>query len=60
MSKTAAPVELLVGGEEIEEEGSEPGRVQAAATKRLRGLWRLLPLPWAKTTSPEHTSGTVR
>ncbi len=27
-------------------------RCRTSATKRFRGLWRLLPLPWAKITAP--------
>ena len=38
--------------QEIEQQGAEPALMRKLATSRLRGLRRLLPLPWAKTTMP--------
>jgi hypothetical protein len=34
--------------------------LSVSATYRLRGLWRLLPLPWAKIATPVASSGTTR
>lgn len=31
---------------------ANPASTSVLATNRLRGLWRLLPLPWAKSTTP--------
>src|SRR5581483_6175096 len=39
---------------------ARPARWRAPATARLRGLWRLLPLPWANTTIPAAAGGIVR
>ena len=36
-----------------------PASLRTEATKRFRGLCRLLPLPWANTTIPLSASGTV-
>src|ERR1700693_405401 len=37
-----------------------PRRTSSPATERLRGLTRLLPLPWAKSTMPVAPSGRTR
>ena len=39
---------------------AKPACCSEAATARLRGLCRLLPLPWANTTAPRHGSGRAR
>ena len=39
---------------------ASPVSCRAEATARLRGLCRLLPLPWAKTTTPAAPAGTER
>src|SRR5207302_3744957 len=39
---------------------ARPASWRTAATSRLRGLWRLLPLPWAKATTPTGASGPAR
>ncbi len=39
---------------------ARPASPSSAATWRLRGLWRPLPLPWAKITSPPEFAGRRR
>lgn len=38
---------------------AKPASLSSRATQRLRQLSRLLPLPWAKSTSPRGASGTL-
>ncbi|WP_323139421.1 hypothetical protein [Streptomyces sp. NBC_01549] len=53
------PVDLFFLGEQVEQQGPSLVRFSPAATNRLRGLCRLLPLPCANTTTPIESSGTV-
>ena len=52
MSNTFAAIEALRGRQQVEEQRAEPGALSRPGHERLRGLCRLLPLPWAKTTIP--------
>jgi len=56
---------VVIGGffparQQIQQQRCEPALARAAATARLRWLKRLLPLPWAKITSPVGLDGISR
>lgn len=60
MSKTFSRSVSSAGVSRSKSRVPRPARFMAAATARLRGLWRLLPEPWAKTTTAPAPGGTVR
>ena len=51
---------FLGGGQQIEEQRREPVDVEHVGHQRFLGLWRLLPLPWAKSTRPRASRGSRR
>ena len=60
MSKTLARSRSSAGVSRSKSRVPRPRRFKDSATRRLRGLWRLLPLPWAKITRPPAARGTLR
>ncbi len=60
MSKTFARSASSAGVSRSNSRVPRPARFKAAATDRLRGLWRLLPEPWANITTAPAPPGRAR
>ena len=60
MSNTAARSAASGGVSRSNSNVASPPWCSTVATCWLRGLWRLLPLPWTNTTRPAAPAGTVR